>query len=142
MTKHTAMYNFFKDIAYQVAADTVNFNFSAESPDAIAFITDYSEKYLKHYIRGGKKKYGFSIIVTKNYSVDDDDINLQAINFAQSMMDWVDEQNRKKNFPVLPGNCRVISMENLQNMPNLAGVNTDLQLARYMMQMELIYEEF
>ena len=141
MTKHTAMYEFFKDIAYKVAADTVNFNFSPESPDSIAFITDYSEKYLKHYVRGGKKAYGFSIIVTKYYSMEDDDINLQSINFAQGLMNWVDKQNKLRNYPKFPENCRIIKMENLQNMPNLAGVNTDLHLARYMMQMRLEYEE-
>ena len=63
------------------------------------------------------------------------------MNFAQAFMDWVDDQNKKKNYPEFPDNCQIKEMETLQNMPNLAGINAEEGLARYMVQCRLIYFE-
>ena len=60
---------------------------------------------------------------------------------AQGFMDWLDEQDREKNYPEFPDNCQIKKMEVLQNMPNLAGVNPEAGLARYMIQCRLIYFE-
>lgn len=142
MTKHDAMKNFFEPKAKELAGRLLNFNVAPEAPDTIAFVTNYSDKVLKKYIRtGAEKEYGFSIIFTKSYSIAVDDLNLEAMNFAQAFMDWVDEQNRKKNFPVFPEDCQIKKMENLQNMPNLAGINAEEGLAQYMIQCRLIYYE-
>lgn len=142
MTKHDAMKAFFEPKVVEMAGDLLNFNFSPESNDAVSFITNYSGKVLKQYVRGNaRKEYGFSIVITKSYSVEGDDLNLEAMNFAQAFMDWLDDQNRIQNYPAFPENCRILRMENLQNMPNLAGVNPEAGLARYMMQCRVIYEE-
>ncbi len=142
MTKHDAMKNFFEPKAKELAGRLLNFNVAPEAPDTIAFVTNYSDKVLKKYIRtGAEKEYGFSIILTKPYSIAVDDLNLEAMNFAQAFMDWVDEQNRKKNFPAFPEGCQIKKMENLQNMPNLAGINAEEGLAQYMIQCRLIYYE-
>ena len=143
MTKHDAMKAFFEPKVMEMVGDLLNVNFSPECNGSVTFITNYSDKVLKQFIRGNaRKEYGFSIVITKPYSVEGDDLNLEAMNFAQAFMDWMDEQNRKKNYPAFPGNCRIIRMENLQNMPNLAGVNPEVGLARYMMQCRLIYDEY
>lgn len=143
MTKHDAMKEFFEPKVLEMVENLLNFNFSPESNNTVSFITNYSDKVLKQYIRGNaRKEYGFSIVITRSYSVAGDDLNLEAMNFAQTFMDWLDEKNRKKEFPSFPGNCRILRMENLQNMPNLAGVNPEAGLARYMMQCRLIYDEY
>lgn len=46
-----------------------------------------------------------------------------------------------KNYPEFPDNCQIKEMETLQNMPNLAGINAEEGLARYMVQCRLIYFE-
>ena len=103
---------------------------------------DYADQIKKRYIRSGAvKEYGFTIIVTKSYSSYDDDVNLEAMTFAQGLMDWVEEKNRKKEYPEFPENCRVRKMEVLQNMPNLAGVNMEQLTARYMFQCRVTYYE-
>lgn len=68
-------------------------------------------------------------------------MNLEAMNFAQAFMEWLDEQNKAKNYPKFPDNCEIKKMENLQNMPNLAGINAEESLARYMIQCRIIYFE-
>jgi hypothetical protein len=142
MTKHEAVKAYFEPKVEELAGSLLNFNFSPEAPDSISLITNYSDKVRKKYITGDvQKEYGFSIIIVKPYSSEQDDLNLEAMNFAQAFMDWMDEQNEKKEYPDMGGNCTVEKMENLQNMPNLSGVNYEQGLARYMIQARVIYTE-
>lgn len=141
MTKHDAMKAFFEPVIIRLCGDVLGFNYSQEEPDAVAFITNYSDKVRKSYIRAADKEYGFSIVITKPYSSYADDLNLEAMNFAQAFMDWLEEQNKKKEYPEFPDNCQIKKMEVLQNMPNLAGINDKEGLARYMIQCRLIYFE-
>ena len=142
MTKHDAMKEYFEPVVNELAGSVLNFNFSPDSADSIGFLTNYSDKLLKRYVRvGAEKAYGFSVLVTKDYSTSQDDLNLEAMNFVQELMDWVDEQNREKNFPDFGEKCEVKKIENLQNMPNLAEVNPEEGVARYMFQCRVIYFE-
>lgn len=141
MTKHDAMKTFFEPKVQELVGTLLGFNFSPELMNDISFVTNYSDKVRKKYIYGAEKEYGFTIIITKPYSTDTDDLNLEAMNFAQAFMDWLDEQDQLKNYPEFPENCQIKKMENLQNMPNLAGVNAQAGLARYMVQCRLIYFE-
>lgn len=85
----------------------MNFNFSPESEDAVSFITNYSDKVRKSYIRAAEKEYGFTIVITKTYSTYGDDLNLEAMNLAQAFMDWIFSQNRKRIYPEFPDNCQI-----------------------------------
>ena len=142
MTRHDEITQFFKPKIEELAGTMLNFNFSPEAPESISLITNYSDKIRKRYITGDcEKEYGFSIIIVKPYSSDQDDLNLEAMNFAQAFMDWLDEQNKERKFPDFGENCTVERIENLQNMPNLSGVNYEEGLARYMIQAKIIYKE-
>lgn len=142
MTKHDAMKDYIEPKVQELAKDILHFNFASESPDSISFLTNYSDKVVKRYLRqGAVKEYGFSIIIIKSYSVDYDDLNLEAMNFAQGFMEWLDKQNREKQYPDFGELCEVKRIENLQNMPNLAGVNYKESLAKYMIQCRVIYYE-
>ena len=142
MTRHDEITQFFKPKIEELAGTMLNFNFSPEAPESISLITNYSDKIRKRYITGDcEKEYGFSIIIVKPYSSDQDDLNLEAMNFAQAFMDWLDEKNEERKFPDFGENCTVERIENLQNMPNLSGVNYEEGLARYMIQAKIIYKE-
>lgn len=141
MNKHESMRNFFEPKIMELCGNVLGFNFSGEDAESVSFVTEYADKVVKKYKLGAEKAYGFSIIITKPYSVGSDDVNLEAMNFAQAVMDWVEEQNKKKIYPELPPGCQIKKMENLQNMPNLAAVNVQEGLARYMIQCRLIYFE-
>lgn len=142
MTKHEAMAAYFEHKIIELGGATLSFNNSQEEPNSFSFVTNYSDKVRKKYVRcGAEKEYGFTIIIVKPYSTHEDDLNLTAMNMAQAFMNWIEAQNKAKHYPVFPDNCQIKKMENLQNMPNLAGINSEAGLARYMLQCRLIYFE-
>lgn len=142
MTKHDAMMKYFRPKIEELSMGSLTFNNSQEAPDTFSLITNYSDKVRKKFIRvGAEKEYAFTIIIVKAYSTHDDDLNLDAMNFSQSFMDWLEKQNKQKNYPDFPENCQIKKMECLQNMPNLAGINSKAGFARYMIQCRLIYFE-
>lgn len=142
MTKHDAVKAYFEPKVKEIAGNVLNFNFSLECTDSIGLVTNYADKTVKEFINGdARKAYGFSILITKSYSTYSDDLNLEAMNFAQTFMDWLDEQNCKKEYPDFGSNCEVEKIEVLQNMPNLAGVNAEEGTARYMVQCRILHIE-
>ena len=142
MTIHEAVKAYFEPKVEELVGDILSFNFSPESRDSFALVTNYSGKIISEYVNGDKKKaHGFAIVIVKNYSTDGDDLNLHCMNFVQSFMEWLETQDRQKRYPVFPDNCKIEKMEVLQNMPNLAGVNTESGLARYMVQCQITYKE-
>ena len=61
---------------------------------------------------------------------------------AQAFLDWIEEQDRQKNYPDFGANCEIERIEVLQDMPNLASVNAEEGVARYMIQGRIVYKEF
>lgn len=142
MTKHEAIKDYFERVVHELADSVLHFNYSSDSLDSIGFLTNYSDQIIKRYVRvGADKAYGFSILITEEYSTGCDDLNLEAMNFAQGLMDWLEEQNRLKNYPDFGPRCQIKKIENLQNMPNLADVDSEEGIARYMFQCRVIYFE-
>lgn len=142
MTKHEIMKAYLEPKIIEIADTVLHFNFSPESPDSISIITRYSDHVVRRFITDeAEKEYGFSVIIVKAYSQDTDDVNIEAMNFAQAFMDWLDEQNAAKNFPDFGEGTEVLSIDNLQNMPNLSGISQDGSLARYQVQGRVLYRE-
>lgn len=115
------------------------FNSSAERPGRISVQTVYSEAWEERHLRGhGIRQYDFAVVQMLPQDEGTSDNNATQAHVVQSFMDWIDEQNKKRNFPKFEG-CNVLSIENLQNMPNLAGVNEAGTVARYMFQVRVRY---
>lgn len=142
MSKHDAMVAYMSPKVEELAGRLLNFNVSPGEEGNISFLTNYSDKIRKKYIRvGSEKEYGFTIVITRTFSDGTDDLNLDAVNFAQEFMDWIDEQDKKKNYPDFGDKCQIKKIENLQNMPNLASVDWENMIAQYMLQCRVIYFE-
>lgn len=115
------------------------FNSSTESVGNTSIVTNYGSTWVKRYQRNhGKKAYDFAIIYMGQQDSGTSDINANEMFNAEKFMLWIDEQNEKKNFPDFSG-AKVLSIENLQNQPNFAGVNEAGNVAKYMMQVRVIY---
>lgn len=141
-TKHDAMKAYFEPKINELAGQFL-FNFSDDMYDSISFVTNYSDRIVKQYIRvGANKQYDFTILINKAFSPGYDDLNLEAMNFAQAFMEWLEVQNKEKVFPDFGEKCEVKKIENLQNMPNLAGVDYENRVARYMLQCRVSYFEY
>lgn len=141
MTKHEAMVKYVSPKVEELVGKMLSFNFSNDSPESISFLTNYSGKVVKSYIRGADKQYGFTIMLTWPFSEATDDLNMEAINFAQGFMDWIESQNREGKFPDFGSGCQIKKIENLQNMPNLASVDWETMTSRYMIQCRVLYFE-
>lgn len=97
MTIHEAVKAYFEPKVEELVGDILSFNFSPESRDSFALVTNYSGKIISEYVTGDKKKaYGFAIVIVKNYSTDGDDLNLQCMNFVQSFMEWLEMQTARR----------------------------------------------
>lgn len=142
MTKHDAMVAYMSPKAEELAGRLLDFNVASGSVGNISFLTNYSDKVRKKYLRAGaEKEYGFTILISQPFSEDTDDLNLKAMDFVQEFMDWIDLQNQKRDFPDFGAGCQVKKLENLQNMPNLAAVDWDNLEAQYMIQCRVLYFE-
>lgn len=142
MSKHDAITEYFKPIIEQLTGEPLRFNFSSTDPEGVSIMTNYSDRVVKRYLHGGAQKvYGFTVIWVKPYSTDNDDLNLDAMNFAQSFMDELEKRNRAQDFPAFPDGCEVQRMDVLQNMPNLSGINEQMGLARYQVPGQILYFE-
>lgn len=138
MTKHEAMIAYLKtspayaDIACQ---------FGKVQDGAVIFNTLQGEKTVSEDILGNKTKY-YDFAISTYRALNDDApsaLNLEVLTAADSMMRWIDEQNKAKNFPAFE-NARVIRIENLQNMPGFAGSDEKQNLVKYMWQVRVTYK--
>lgn len=114
------------------------FNSSSEELNNISLNTIVSESWGQKYIRGAIANYDFAIAIMKPYDTGTSNINADEMFDVQKFMYWIEEQNKNKNFPIFEDG-KVLSIQNLQNTPNLAGINETGDLAKYMFQIRIEY---
>lgn len=115
------------------------FNSMVDQIGNTAVQTVYGETWETKYVRGhGIKQWDFAVVKIAQADTGTSDINADETQAVQDFMDWIDEQNRLKNFPDFSPN-RVISIENLQNMPNFAGIDNNEGAAKYIFQCRVRY---
>ncbi len=117
------------------------FNFSDTQNGNITIATSPANAALKKYVNGDKlKAYDFSLIQYKPLNTVDvnSEENAEIMFDAEQLMDWIDEQERRKNYPYFRG-CAVQKVESLPNMPSIAGMND--QIAKYLFSCRITYLE-
>lgn len=137
--KHKAMLDYLSK--YPGLDAFLRFNSVTDEPGNVSVQPVYSNTWEKRYMGGhGIKRYDFALVSMAPQDPGTSSVNAEQMQEAQSFMEWIDEQNRARNFPDFEG-CRVISIKNLQNMPNLAGVNAAGNVAKYICQCRVRYYE-
>ena len=137
---HETIKNYLEPIVEELAGTILQFNFSPEASGSVSFVTRFSERLVRKFINGDEEKeYGFALVIVKDYSTETDDINMEAMAFADQFTDWIQAQDDAKNYPDLGEDAEVKSVESLQNMADLASVNAEEGLARYMLQGRITY---
>ena len=117
------------------------FNFSDTRNGNITIATSPAPASLMTYLNGDKlKAYDFALIQYKPLNTVDvnSEENAEIMFDAEQLMEWIDEQERKKNYPYFPG-CAVQKVENMPNMPSIAGM--DDQIAKYLFSCRITYLE-
>lgn len=135
--KNIAMLNYLRQ--YPGLQSFLYFNTLVNYTGDTAVQTVYGEQWETRYVRGhGIKQWDFAVVKIAPADTGTSETNADEAQAVQDFMDWIDEQNEKKNFPDFsPG--KVISIENLQNMPNFAGINENEATAKYMFQCRVRY---
>ena len=80
MNKHEIMTEYVRDKINELCKANMTFNFADGEAHSVSFITNFSGRVLRKYIRAADKEYGFTILITWHYSMDTDDLNMQAMN--------------------------------------------------------------
>lgn len=137
--KNTAMLEYLRP--YPGLQSFLFFNSMVDQIGNTSVQTVSGETWEKKYVRGhGIKQWDFAVVKIAQADTGTSDINADETQAVQDFMDWIDEQNKAKNFPDFsPG--KVLSVQNLQNMPNFAGINNDEGTAKYMFQCRVRYYE-
>lgn len=138
MNKHEAMWQWISECP---VIDKLYYNFGSSVPNSSVFLPNASDRIVKRDIFGTMTKH-YDFAVTSFVTVDttlhtiDNLVNYTAL---QDFIDWVEEQNKLRNFPVLDDNCTVKTVLPLQNMPTNAGATTSI--AKFMVQCRVVYLE-
>lgn len=122
----------------EISALFFNFSTTEENDTTIAPIV--SEKKIKEYIDGSALCcYDFAIIQYRTFNSEVPNVteNTETIFDVEKVMTWIEKQNKIRNFPKFPNGCIVTKVENLQDMPEVAGIN-DTQ-AKYMFSCRVSY---
>lgn len=147
MTKHDAIIDYFAPELEALTGMIAQFNHEAIESGSVSIETIDNDRVLKKYIRAAKREYRFKAVFVLGYSTYCDTVNVDAMNLAQSFMDWLEDQNRTKTFPTLPNkregkpDCIVTQVETLQNIPALTGIDADEKVARYEIPCRVVYYE-
>ena len=118
--------------------DYITFNAVEEMAGETGIQTVSNAAWVKQYIRGGgAQNIDFAVVQIKPHDMGTWDVNFLQFFDAASVMNWVKDQNRIRNFPDFGENMQVMRIEPLENMPNLAAVSEDGGTAKYMFQVRV-----
>lgn len=137
MSKHEAMVEYLKQ--YPGLRSFLYFNTATDTLGNTSVQTVYSDEWEEQDITGhGTKRYDFAIICMVPQDPGTSYSNVAQMEDVEAFMEWIREQDEAKNLPAFEDG-QVFSIENLQNMPNLAGANDSV--AKYMFQCRVRYYE-
>lgn len=138
VNKNEKMIEYISD--YPELGAYLKFNTVDNSPGERSISTVYDDVWEVRHIRNhGIKRYDFAVVLIQNHDTGTSSFNANEMFDAEKFMEWIDEQNKNKRFPDFGKDANIISIENLQNMPNLAGVDNSGTVAKYMFQCRVRY---
>lgn len=127
---------------YDEIGDYLKLNATEMEAGERAINTVYNETVNREFINGVKEKvYTFALVLVCDWSEGSDSVNLEAQEFGEKWLDWIDGCMANECSPYFGENVTIQDIESLQNIPTLAAAYQDRQLARYMFQAAITYWE-
>lgn len=136
--KHEAMLQFIAQCP-EVADLFLNFSTSENGDTVIDTIETESE--VASFIDGSRVRwYDFALVQYQPISTDPNtDDNAEAMFEIEKVAAWLEEQERKRNYPDFGTECQISELSVLQSTPTVAG--KDQRGAKYMMACRIEYFE-
>ena len=135
-----------------IAVSPIFVNFMNAKDNDVQFVTASNDTALnRRFIDGSvMKQYTFSLIITKSMTdmaIAKDNINNENIDDIadiQKVMDWVNEQGERYNFPNFGEDCVIEEMHTTAENPSIDGINTESSpaLALYSMEIRIDYIDY
>ena len=150
MDKNKAVIDFLFTCPY-IADNPLFFNFGkaeADNKQIVVLANDTNTD--KPFIDGSvNKRFTFTIIDYKTVAYrsvigEHSDENMENIVDVQTILDWVNEQGKIRNFPNFGEDCKIDSMKALTDQPNNGGADTSLTvpLAKYSISIRIEYIDY
>lgn len=121
--------------------DRLLFDFLGGNDGNCSVIPMFAGKAVKTYINGAAiREYMFAFQVVFTVSDAADTRNTENMFTLRKWQDWIDEQEREKNYPDFGEKCSGYRLENLNNMPAMA-LRYENGTAKYQFFAKLTYKE-
>lgn len=134
----------------QINENALYFNFGEAKDNNKQIITQGNDKAMnKPYIDGSVlKRYTFTLFdfrsiaalaVPKGFAYTSE--NVEEILDVQSIIDWITEQEKLRNYPNFGEDCVIEGIKAITDNPNLNGIDTSVSpaLARYSISIQIQY---
>lgn len=139
MSKYDSIYTFIKQ--YEPFGDILYFNSIQEMVGNSSLNAIGQDDILTTFTDNSKeRRLSFTIVQMRVFDESGySDINVDALDGAGAFADWIESQNKARNFPILGDGCAVQRITVAQS-PYIGDV-TDNNVAKYIIQIQILYTE-
>ena len=132
--------NFILTCPCLVELAAINVDFLPESPDTYSIEEVPTSSVLQTYLDGSQERQFVFVFASRFYYSDETRNNIENSGFYEDFSDWLDEQTKIGNFPVMRDGLTPSKIEAMSS-GYLFDVSGDLSNARYQIQCRLIYDK-
>ena len=118
----------------------VNVDFLPENTDTYSIEEVPVNSVLQTYLDGTQERQFVFVFASRFYYSDETKNNIENSGFYEDFSDWLDEQTKIGNFPVMRDGLTPSKIEAMSS-GYLFDVSGDLSNARYQIQCRLIYDK-
>ena len=118
----------------------VNIDFLPDSPDTYSIEESPAQSVIQTYLDGTQERQFVFVFASRFYYSDETKNNIENSGFYEDFSDWLDEQTRIGNLPVMRDGMTPSKIEAMSS-GYLFDVSGDLSNARYQIQCRLIYDK-
>ena len=118
----------------------VNVDFLPDSPDTYSIEETPAQSVMQTYLDGTQERQFVFVFASRFYYSDETRNNIENSGFYEDFSDWLDEQTRIGNLPVMRDGMTPSKIEAISS-GYLFDVSGDLSNARYQIQCRLIYDK-
>lgn len=126
---------------YSPTYSWIYFNVTLSEVNNLTVNSVQNERELTQFINGDREvEFLFALDLVKEYDTGTSSINLEANEEFEKIADWIEEQNKVKNFPDFGSNIIIEKVEVLETVPSVT-IDTQAGMAKYQGQFKITYLE-
>lgn len=135
MTIVESLYNYFDGCELMNKNSQINIDLLDDEICSYSIETVPCKPIIKAYMDGSAKRQYLFIFASRQY-YGDNLTNIANSRFYEQLTDWIDEQSRHGNLPLLPDGCQALGL-NVTSSGYV--IDNDTKSARYQIQCRLKY---